>query len=168
MADSLNKVMLIGNVGDDPKIVDLNNSSKKLASFSLATSHHWVDSKTRERKSNTDWHRIVLYGEGLVGILQKTGIKKGTKLFIEGKLVNRKWVDQSGQNRTTTEVVLQGYNCNIIVLSSRQNGDSGKNNYNDYDKFSPNSNSKNDFTGADDDGFLDEDFPDLDDDKIPF
>ena len=167
MADSLNKVMLIGNVGDDPRIVELNNSSKRLASFSLATSHHWIDSKTRERKSNTDWHRIVLYGEGLVGILQKTGIKKGTKLFIEGKLVNRKWVDQNGQNRTTTEVVLQGYNCNIIVLTSRQNSDGGKNSYGDYDSFNQGNEKKN-FSAEEDDSFLDEDFPDLDDDKIPF
>jgi single-strand DNA-binding protein len=167
MADSLNKVMLIGNVGDDPKIVELNNASKKLASFSLATSHHWVDSKTKERKSNTEWHRIVLYGEGLVGILQKTGIKKGTKLFIEGKLVNRKWVDQSGQNRTTTEIVLQGFNCNIVVLSSRDGGDRLNGGHNaGYE----NSKSLNDgySSSPSDDDFLDEDFPDLDDDKIPF
>ncbi len=167
MADSLNKVILIGNVGDDPKIVELNNASKRLASFSLATSHHWVDSKTKERKSNTEWHRVVLYGEGLVGILQKTGIKKGTKLFIEGKLVNRKWVDQSGQNRTTTEVVLQGYNCNIVVLSSRDSGERAGNQYGGNEHKSEMSNNNSYSAGAEDD-FLDEDFPDLDDDKIPF
>lgn len=166
MADSLNKVMLIGNVGDDPKIVELNNSSKRLASFSLATSHHWIDSKTKERKSNTEWHRVVLYGEGLVGILQKTGIKKGTKLFIEGKLVNRKWVDQSGQNRTTTEVVLQGFNCNIVVLSNRDGAERAGQYGNNYDNKSESSN--NSYSSGADDDFLDEDFPDLDDDKIPF
>jgi single-strand DNA-binding protein len=166
MADSLNKVMLIGNVGDDPKIVELNNSSKRLASFSLATSHHWIDSKTKERKSNTEWHRVVLYGEGLVGILQKTGIKKGTKLFIEGKLVNRKWVDQSGQNRTTTEVVLQGFNCNIVVLSNRDSAERSGQYGNNYDNKTESSN--NSYSSGADDDFLDEDFPDLDDDKIPF
>lgn len=163
MADSLNKVMLIGNVGDDPKIVELNNSSKRLASFSLATSHQWIDSRTKERKSNTEWHRIVLYGEGLVGILQKTNIKKGTKLFIEGKLVNRKWVDQSGQNRITTEVVLQGFNCNIIVLSSKDNSERGAYHGNNYDN-----KTENTYPSTPEDDFLDEDFPDLDDDKIPF
>lgn len=164
MADSLNKVILIGNVGDDPKIVELNNSSERLASFSLATSHNWIDSKTKERKSHTEWHRIVLYGKGLVGILVKTGIKKGTKLFIEGKLVNRKWVDQSGQNRTTTEVVLQGYNCNIVVLSGKNPGGPGNSGYGLNSK--PES-FDHDYSSNDDD-FLDEDFPDLDDDKIPF
>jgi single-strand DNA-binding protein len=123
MADSLNKVMLIGNVGNDPEIVEFANGI--LASFSLATSHSWFDNKTNERKTNTDWHRIVVYGEGLVGIIKKINIQKSTKLFIEGKLVTRKWEDKNGNPRTTVEVVLQGYNCSLIVLTPNNNGNAG-------------------------------------------
>ena len=159
---------MIGNVGDDPKIVELNNGSKRLASFSLATSHHWIDLKTKERKSNTEWHKVVLYGEGLVGILQKTGIKKGTKLFIEGKLVNRKWIDKSGQNRTTTEVVLQGFNCNIVVLSSRDSGERSNGHYGSGYDDAKSEVSSSGPQAAPDDCFLDDGFPDLDDDNIPF
>lgn len=123
MADSLNKVMLIGNVGNDPEIVEFENGI--LASFSLATSHSWIDNKTKERKANTDWHRIVVYGEGLVGVIKKINVRKSTKLFIEGKLVNRKWEDKNGNARSTVEVVLQGYNCSLIVLTPNNNDNAG-------------------------------------------
>lgn len=136
MSDSLNKVMLIGNVGSDPEIVEF--PSGVLASFSLATSHSWIDNKTKERKTNTDWHRIVVYGDGLVGIIKKINIRKSTKLFIEGKLVTRKWTDKEGNNRSTVEVVLQGYNCSLIVLTPN-NALNGKTNTapdsDDFDEF---------------------------------
>lgn len=118
MVDSLNKVILIGNVGDDPKPIKLD-SGKRLVSFSLATSSSW-NGANGERQSHTDWHRIVVYSDGLVNIIEKLGIKKGSKLFIEGKLVTRKWVDKDEKNRLTVEVVLQGYNCSLIALSSSQ------------------------------------------------
>jgi single-strand DNA-binding protein len=139
MADSLNKVMLIGNVGNDPEIVEFANGI--LASFSLATSHSWIDNKTRERKTNTDWHRIIIYGEGLVGIVKKINIRKGTKLFIEGKLVNRKWEDKDGNARSTVEVVLQGFNCSLIVLTPNNNGNIG-------DEFKKNNDNTFGFRGA--------------------
>ncbi len=178
MADSLNKVMLIGNVGNDPEIVEFQSGI--LASFSLATSHSWVDNKTKERKTNTDWHRIVVYGDGLVGIIKKINIRKGTKLFIEGKLVTRKWTDKEGNNRSTVEVVLQGYNCSLIVLTPNNNGSSrggfednndgassgGGNNYrvvNDSKKDFGSSVKEDDF-----DGFLEDGFDLGEEDKLMF
>ena len=172
MADSLNKVMLIGNVGSDPEIHEF--ATGVLASFSLATSHSWIDSKTKERKTNTDWHRIVVYGEGLVGIIKKINIRKGTKLFIEGKLVTRKWTDKEGNNRSTVEVVLQGFNCSLIVLTPNNSGRGEDHNSSGYHSNSHNSGNKNEFAGAnngkddDFDSFMDEGFDHLDDDKLMF
>ena len=122
MADSLNKVSLIGNVGDEPNIVEFSNGGM-LAGFSLATSHSWVDSKTKERKTETEWHKITVYGEGLVGVIKKLNISKGTKLYLEGKLKHRKWEDKDGNKRVTTEIILQGYNCTFIMLDKKTNND---------------------------------------------
>jgi single-strand DNA-binding protein len=116
MADSLNKVILIGNVGSNPEIISFNNGNK-LASFSLATSHSWIDNKTKEKKTNTEWHKIVIYVEGLINIITKLQVSKGTKLYIEGKLTNKKWVDKNNQPRTTSEVILQGYDTKLIILN---------------------------------------------------
>ena len=138
MADSLNKVSLIGNVGDDPNIVLFSNGGM-LAGFSLATSNSYIDKKTGERKTETEWHKITVYGEGLVGIIKKLNVSKGTKLYLEGKLTNRKWEDKDGNKRVTTEVVLQGYNCAFIMLDKKTNNDE----YNSNDKDDSNNQKQN-------------------------
>ena len=118
MSDNLNKVTLIGNVGDDPKYINFDGGRKKFASFSLATSRNWFDAGTNERKSKTEWHRIVVYNENLVAIMERKNVQKSSKLYLEGSLTNRKWIDQKGNNRVTTEIVLQGFSCNLLILSS--------------------------------------------------
>ena len=119
---AINKVLLIGNVGRDPEIRTVNNGGE-IALFSLATTDSWKDKSTGERKDKTEWHRIVVYNSGLVGIV-KSYVKKGSKLYIEGSLQTRKWVDNQGVERQVTEVVLQGYNCNIQMLDSKPNSNS--------------------------------------------
>lgn len=117
MASSVNKVILLGNLGRDPEIRSMQ-SGNKMASFSIATSKRWKDKSTQEQKEKTSWHNIVIFGDGLVDIVEKY-VKKGTKLYLEGELQTRKWTDQDGKDRYTTEVVLQGYNCNLTLLDSR-------------------------------------------------
>ena len=117
MASSVNKVILLGNLGRDPEIRSMQSGSK-MASFSVATSKKWKDKSTQEQKEKTSWHNIVIFGDGLVDIVEKY-VKKGTKLYLEGELQTRKWTDQDGKDRYTTEVVLQGYNCNLTLLDSR-------------------------------------------------
>lgn len=121
MAGSLNKVILIGNLGRDPEI-RTTNEGKEIANFSLATSESWKDKLTGERKEKTEWHRIVVFNEGLVRVI-KDHVKKGSKLYIEGGLQTRKWVDNSGQEKYTTEVVLQNFNCQMILLDGRGSSD---------------------------------------------
>jgi len=117
MSGSVNKVILLGNLGKDPEIRSMN-SGNKVASFSLATSKRWKDKTTQEQKDKTSWHNIVVFGDGLVGIVEKY-VKKGSKIYVEGELQTRKWEDQDGKDRYTTEVVVQGYNCNLTLLDSR-------------------------------------------------
>ena len=117
MVGSVNKVILLGNLGKDPDIRTMN-SGNKVASFSIATSKRWKDKATQEQKDKTSWHNIVVFGDGLVGIVEKY-IRKGSKIYIEGELQTRKWQDQDGNDRYTTEVVVQGYNCNLTLLDSR-------------------------------------------------
>ena len=124
MAGSVNKVILLGNLGRDPEIRSLQSGSK-MATFSLATSKRWKDKSTQEQKDKTSWHNIVIFGDGLVNIVEKY-VKKGSKLYIEGELNTRKWQDQSGNDRYTTEVVLQGYNCNLTLLDSRGSNNNTK------------------------------------------
>ena len=119
MVGSVNKVILLGNLGKDPEIRSMN-SGNKVASFSLATSKRWKDKATQEQKDKTSWHNIVVFGDGLVGIVEKY-VRKGSKIYVEGELQTRKWQDQEGKDRYTTEVVLQGYNCNLTLLDSRNN-----------------------------------------------
>lgn len=121
MAGSLNKVILIGNLGKDPEIRSTNDG-REIASFSVATSEGWNDKVTGERKEKTEWHRVVVFKEGVVGIV-KSYVKKGTKLYIEGQLQTRKWTDSAGQEKYTTEVVLQGFNSNLILLDNKSTGD---------------------------------------------
>ena len=119
MAGSVNKVILLGNLGRDPEIRAMQ-SGNRMASFSIATSKRWKDKATQEQKDKTSWHNIVVFGDGLVGIVEKY-VKKGSKIYVEGELQTRKWQDQEGKDRYTTEVVVQGYNCNLTLLDSRNN-----------------------------------------------
>ena len=120
MAGSLNKVLLIGRLGADPEIKQTVNG-KSIARFSLATSNTWKDKNTGERKEKTEWHRVVIFNEGLVNVVQQY-VKKGAQVYIEGQLTTRKWKDEkSGTDRYSTEVVLQGFNSAFKILSSKNN-----------------------------------------------
>jgi len=120
MAGSVNKVILVGNVGNDPEIRSFNNGGK-VANFSLATSENWRDKQSGERKEKTEWHRVAIFNDGLVGIVERY-VKKGSKLYIEGKLQTRKWTDRDGNEKYTTEVVLQGFGGNLTMLDGRNDG----------------------------------------------
>ena len=126
MAGSLNKVLLIGRLGADPEIKQMSNG-KNVARISLATSDSWKDKNTGEKKEKTEWHRVVIFNEGLVNIVQQY-LKKGAQIYIEGQLTTRKWKDeQSGQDKYSTEIILQGYNSTLKMLSTRTSNDlSGK------------------------------------------
>jgi len=119
MVGSVNKVILLGNLGRDPEIRSMQSGSK-MATFSMATSKRWKDRNTQEQKEKTSWHNVVVFGDGLVDIVEKY-VKKGTKIYCEGELQTRKWQDQDGNDKYTTEVILQGYNCNLTLLDSRNN-----------------------------------------------
>ena len=119
MVGSVNKVILLGNLGRDPEIRSMQSGSK-MASFSIATSKRWKDKNTQEQKEKTSWHNIVVFGDGLVNIVENY-VKKGSKIYVEGELQTRKWADQDGNDRYTTEVILQGYNSNLTLLDSRNN-----------------------------------------------
>ena len=120
MAGSLNKVLLIGRLGADPEIKQMVNG-KNVARFSLATSNTWKDKNTGEKKEKTEWHRIVIFNEGLVNVV-KQYVKKGAQVYIEGQLTTRKWRDEkSGMDKYSTEVVLQGFNSSFKILSSKNN-----------------------------------------------
>ena len=114
MSGSVNKVILIGNLGKDPRISRLN-SGEQIASFTLATSESWRDKATGERREKTEWHRVVIFNENLCRIAEQY-LKKGSKVYIEGALQTRKWQDQSGQDRYSTEVVLQGFRGELTLL----------------------------------------------------
>ncbi|OPB31762.1 single-stranded DNA-binding protein [Bartonella sp. AR 15-3] len=117
MAGSLNKVMLIGNLGADPEIRRLNFGDQ-VANLRIATSESWRDRNTNERKERTEWHNIVIFNENLIKVVEQY-LKKGSKIYIEGQLQTRKWQDQNGNDRYTTEVVLQKYRGELQMLDSR-------------------------------------------------
>ena len=118
MAGSLNKVLLIGRLGADPEIKQMVNG-KNVARLSLATSQSWKDKSSGERKEKTEWHRIVIFNEGLVNVVQQY-LKKGANVYVEGQLTTRKWKDEStGQDKYSTEIVLQGYNSSLTMLDGR-------------------------------------------------
>ena len=120
MAGSLNKVLLIGRLGADPEIKQMVNG-KNVARLSLATSNTWKDKNTGERKEKTEWHRVVIFNEGLINVVQQY-VKKGAQVYIEGQLTTRKWTDEkSGQDKYSTEIVLQGYNSTFTILSGKNN-----------------------------------------------
>ena len=117
MAGSLNKVLLIGRLGADPEIKEMVNG-KSVARLSLATSQSWKDKNTGEKKEKTEWHRIVVFNEGLVNVV-KQYLKKGAQIYVEGQISTRKWKDEcTGQDKYSTEVVIQGYNSSLTMLGS--------------------------------------------------
>ena len=118
MAGSLNKVQLIGRLGADPEIKQLYNG-KNVARLNIATSQSWKDKSTGERKEKTEWHRVVIFNEGLVNVVQQY-LKKGASVYVEGQLTTRKWRDEkSGQDKYTTEIVLQGFNSSLTMLDGK-------------------------------------------------
>jgi len=118
MSGSLNKVQLIGRLGADPEIKQMVNG-KNVARLSIATSQSWKDKSTGERKEKTEWHRVVIFNEGLVNIVQQY-LKKGANVYLEGQLSTRKWRDEkSGQDKYSTEIVLQGYNSSLTMLGGK-------------------------------------------------
>tara|TARA_B100000029_G_scaffold153196_1_gene148318 strand:- start:5170 stop:5622 length:453 start_codon:yes stop_codon:yes gene_type:complete len=137
MAGSLNKVLLIGRLGADPEIKQMVNG-KSVARLSIATSNTWKDKNTGERKEKTEWHRVVIFNEGLVNVIQQY-VKKGSQVYVEGQLKTRKWNDEkTGQDKYSTEVVLQGYNSTFTILSGKNS--SGTNVQDDSKSALPNEN----------------------------
>ena len=126
MAGSLNKVLLIGRLGNDPEIKQMQNG-KSVARLSVATSESWKDKSTGERKEKTEWHRVVIFNEGLVSVVQKY-LKKGAQVYIEGQLNTNKYTDSNGQEKYSTQIVLQGYNSSLTMLDGKNSssGDSKK------------------------------------------
>jgi single-strand DNA-binding protein len=120
MAGSLNKVMLIGNLGADPEIRSFQNGGK-VANIRVATSESWKDRNTGERQERTEWHTVAIFGEGLVGVVERY-LRKGSKVYLEGQLRTRKWQDQQGNDRYSTEVVLQGPGAVMTMLDGAQGG----------------------------------------------
>lgn len=117
MSGSVNKVILIGNLGADPEI-RRTQDGKPIANLSIATSENWRDKNSGERKEKTEWHRVVIFSEGLTKLAEQY-LKKGAKVYIEGSLATRKWTDKDGKDRYATEVVLQGFNCAMTMLDGK-------------------------------------------------
>lgn len=156
MAGSVNKVILIGNLGRDPEIRSTQDG-REICNLTIATSESWRDKNSGERKDKTEWHRVVIFSQGLVSIA-KNYLKKGSKVYLEGALQTRKWQDQSGVERYTTEVVLQSFNSVLTMLDSKNSGGGSSNDGGSYQQSYDNSSSQsqsNDFPVEE----LDDDIP---------
>ena len=129
MAGSVNKVILVGNLGNEPEVRNLP-SGGKVVNLSVATSERWRDRNTGEQREKTEWHRVVIFSEGLAKVAEQY-LRKGSKVYLEGQLQTRKWQDQSGQDKYSTEIVLQGFNASMVLLDGRGEGagDSGGGGY---------------------------------------
>lgn len=125
MAGSVNKVILVGNLGADPEI-RRTQDGRPICNMRIATSENWRDKATGEKREKTDWHTVVIFNEGLCKVAEQY-LRKGSKVYLEGQLQTRKWQDQSGQDRYSTEVVLQGFNSNLTMLDGRAGGGGGMN-----------------------------------------
>ena len=123
MAGSVNKVILVGNLGADPEI-RRTQDGRPIANLSIATSESWRDRNTGERREKTEWHRVVVFNEGLCKVIEQY-VKKGSKVYLEGQLQTRKWQDNEGKDRWSTEVVLQGFNSNLTMLDGRGDNQGG-------------------------------------------
>lgn len=147
MAGSVNKVILVGNLGKDPEIRSTQDG-KEIANLTIATGESWKDKNTGERKEKTEWHRVVIFSPGLVGIA-KQYLTKGSKVYIEGSLQTRKWQDQSGADRYSTEIALQPFNSTLTLLDSKNSGGNsgGGDNYSSNNSYSsaPASSQKEEF-----------------------
>ncbi len=139
MAGFLNRVTLIGNLGKDPEVRN-TQSGDKIVSFSIATTESWNDRASGEKRERTEWHRVVIFGNGLAGVAEKY-LRKGSKVFVEGALQTRKWQDQAGEDRYSTEIALKPYNSNMILLdgnrSSGARDDAGGETRNGSDNWAP-------------------------------
>ncbi len=120
MAGSVNKVILVGNLGKDPESRSFANGGK-VVSFSVATSENWKDKSSGDRKEKTEWHNVSIFSEGLARVAEQY-LKKGSKVYLEGQLETRKWQDQSGNDRYTTDVVLRNFNSSMVLLDGRESG----------------------------------------------
>jgi single-strand DNA-binding protein len=120
MAGSVNKVILVGNLGNEPEVRNLP-SGGKVVNLSVATSERWRDRNTGEQREKTEWHRVVIFSEGLARVAEQY-LRKGSKVYLEGQLQTRKWQDQSGQDKYSTEIVLQGFNAQMVLLDGRGEG----------------------------------------------
>jgi single-strand DNA-binding protein len=139
MAGSINKVILVGNLGKDPESRTFQNGGK-VVSFSVATSENWKDRNSGERKEKTEWHNVSIFSEGLARVAEQY-LKKGSKVYLEGQLETRKWQDQSGNDRYSTDVVLRNFNSAMVLLDSRDGGGGSRSSFNE------------DFGGGDGGGF---------------
>jgi len=161
MAGSINKVILIGNLGRDPE-VRFSQEGKKIVNFSIATSETWKDKTSGERREKTEWHRIVIFSDGLAGIAERF-LKKGSKVYLEGALQTRKWTGNDGVEKYTTEVILQGFNGTLTMLDGRGEGGS------DYNSNSPSYEGEPDTTISPSDNASGDNALSVDlDDEIPF
>lgn len=134
MAGSINKVILVGNLGADPEVRRMQDN-RPVVNLSIATSESWKDKNTGERREKTEWHRVVIFNEGLCRVAEQY-LKKGSKVYIEGSLQTRKWQDNNGQDKYTTEIVLQGFNGNLTMLDGRSGGGQSSYQNNDSGGFS--------------------------------
>lgn len=132
MAGSVNKVIIVGNLGRDPEVRSFQNGGK-VCNITVATSENWRDKNSGERRERTEWHRVAIFSEGLVRVAEQY-LRKGSKVYIEGQLETRKWQDQNGQDKYSTEVVLRGYNSNLTMLDGRSEGGGGGGGGGGYDR----------------------------------
>ena len=133
MAGSVNKVILVGNLGKDPESRSFQNGGK-VVSFSVATSESWKDKNSGERKDKTEWHNVSIFSEGLARVAEQY-LKKGSKVYLEGQLETRKWQDKDGNDRFTTDVVLRNFNSSMVLLDGREGGGGGsRSGGGDYDR----------------------------------
>lgn len=123
MAGSVNKVILVGNLGRDPEVRSFQNGGK-VCNMTIATSENWRDKNSGERRERTEWHRVAIFSEGLVRVAEQY-LRKGSKVYIEGQLETRKWQDQNGQDKYSTEIVLRGFNSTLTMLDGRSEGGGG-------------------------------------------
>lgn len=135
MAGSVNKVILVGNLGADPEVRSTQDG-REIANLRIATSESWKDRNTGERKERTEWHRVVIFNEGLVNVA-KNYLKKGSKVYIEGALQTRKWQNKDGQDQYSTEVVLQGFNSTLAMLDGKPGGGAANDGGADYGSPAP-------------------------------
>lgn len=168
MAGSVNKVILVGNLGSDPEIRNTQDG-RAVANLSVATNERWKDRETGERRERTEWHRIAVFNEGLVRVVENY-LRKGSKVYLEGQIRTRKWQDRSGMDRYSTEIVLQGFNAQLQILDSRQDGGGGY--PRDYDDRGDRSDrgGRDGWRGGHESGGRDgyHDDTDDDDDEVPF